>query len=1008
MNAIKWLAAAAGCAALPFATSADVFNPYGICAHVTRGENTVRTAELMRPAGLGWARSDFDWRTIERKQGEWDFSRFDKVIDDLEARGVRLLPILGYSVPWANPAHEHLDAWGEYVRRCAERYGKRLPVLEVWNEENIEQFWKNPNPTNYLAVLRRAYEEVKRVDPSLKVGFGGTAGVPFNFIEEVYRLGGAKFFDIMMIHPYSHPRRPEGAMDAQIERLRDMMARYGDADKPMWITEIGWPTHTANIPDVDVLRAGLKAVDPDKAIWRALYVPAQSMADGDAHLVSLQTVASDFMKAEACDARHVADRLARGDVDVVVYPFTEEYAADSVPAVHEFVKKGGVLVDFGGMPLWTPTRMNAEGDMDVARGVAAWRDRQRFRISETAWWMDKRYPNEMPVRPVGPAAGANPPKKGFSGTRFFTDRLLKPGDRMIPLLSAPTNGVDAVAACVYRFDSDMKGCVIVSGIMKGSHGTSDEARQAKMVARALGISFAERVEAFLLYNLRCGEYDPFDPESFFGVVRANFVPKPGYGAYMAFVDRRPVGSVQKDVVWRSADRQTYFPQWKRPDGRDAGMVWTTGAARTLRLVFSSQNVSFMDVNGNVIHPKRNGAGYDVRVGDAPVYFCGGELKVDSFRELVVPPAADGNAAAYLEKVRDMGSAARAFDPGATVTATGTDAFAKAFIALGEAEEIDVWRMDGAPTPERVRALRALFDGAGGKAVRLVDANGKPLDAPAPRPAANARPLSGALPSPLYVAGSGRICILDPDGKVVWERRGCGNVHRVQRVGDYLYYSNGNVYRCRLPSTKAELVYRPDTRTGGGALGFDVAPDGSVVVAVNATDEVMELDRFTFRPVVRFKVNAKDAKGNAPGRHFHLRMVRKTAAGTYLVACMGAQAVREYDRAGRLVWEQDVSAPAFDVLRRADGSTVVSHVTGITEFAPDRKAAWSIAAADLPELKAANFCGIQELPNGNLVVGTWANGVADASRATAFEVTREKKAVWSWASPDDCNMMGAAR
>ena len=115
---------------------AAVNNPYGSCAHVTRGEPPARTCAMMRQAGMGWVRSDFDWRSIEKKKGVWDFAYFDKVVAECEAEGVQLLPILGYSVPWAHPAHAHLDAWEEYVRKVVTHYGKRLPVLEVWNEEN--------------------------------------------------------------------------------------------------------------------------------------------------------------------------------------------------------------------------------------------------------------------------------------------------------------------------------------------------------------------------------------------------------------------------------------------------------------------------------------------------------------------------------------------------------------------------------------------------------------------------------------------------------------------------------------------------------------------------------------------------------------------------------------------------------------------------------------------------------------------------------------------------------
>ena len=578
---------------------AAVNNPYGSCAHVTRGEPPARTCAMMRQAGMGWVRSDFDWRSIEKKKGEWDFAYFDKVVAECEAEGVQLLPILGYSVPWAHPAHAHLDAWEEYVRKVVTHYGKRLPVLEVWNEENIPGFWKEPNPTNYLAVLRRTYETAKKIDPKVRVAFGGTAGVPFKFIEEVYKLGGAKWFDIMNIHPYSHPRRPEGVMDAQIEKLRLMMAQYG-------------------------------AARPDMKTWRMLYVPAQTDEEGDADENVCRQLLDSLPKGsrvEVCRSVDLAQRLAKGDVDGVVYPFSENYAADSVDAVYAFVKAGGVLVDFGGMPMWNAYRADADGVMQRDTKAESWKDRQRLRIAETAWWVDKRYPESMPVRPTAAAKGVKIPPKGFDGQRFFTPRLLQKGDAFIPLLSAPTNGIEAVAAAVYKFNSDMKGAIVVSGLFgRGSHGTSSEERQAKMTARALGIAFAEGIENFFWYEFRQPDHDPYDPESYFGMVHDNFAPKPAYGAYMTFVDARPVGSVQKAATWRSADGTVYFPQWTRPDKRKAGMIWTTKAAHERKLTFTSPKVTFLDVAGARVRPTREGNVYTLRISGSPIYFFGGELK----------------------------------------------------------------------------------------------------------------------------------------------------------------------------------------------------------------------------------------------------------------------------------------------------------------------------------------------------------------------------------------------
>ena len=376
-------------------------------------------------------------------------------------------------------------------------------------------------------------------------------------------------------------------------------------------------------------------------------------------------------------------------------------------------------------------------------------------------------------------------------------------------------------------------------------------------------------------------------------------------------------------------------------------------------------------------------------------------------EFPIPAERGGSAADYLEIVRAMASGVRAADPSAAIGAGGpcaTDDFAKAFIGFGESEEIDFWQIAD-PTPERVKMLRGLFDSAGGRAVRLVDAKGASLD-----PVAKTAPsrIDGTLPSPLLVAGTGRAYVLEPNGKISWLRTGCGNIHRVQRCGDSVYYSNGDLFRCRLPDTKAELVYRPKSRVGAGVLGFEVMPNGNVVLAVNSTDEIVELEEGTGREIVKFRADPKNAKGETPGAHGHLRMIRKTAKGTYLVCCAGASCVREYDARGKLVWEQSVPVMAFDCWRRANGNTLVSHITGVTEYTPDHREVWSFKADELPELGLSVLCGIQELANGNLVIGTWANGELDASKATAFEITREKKLVWAWRPNADRNMMTAVR
>lgn len=226
-------------------------SPYGVCAHISRGDEhpvARKELELMQKAGIRWVRTDFSWSSVERRPGQWAFGHLDETVDWAEAAGVNILPILDYDVSWARPAHKHLDLWLTYVRRLVTRYKDRLRYWEVWNEPNLEHFWKDkPDPKDYTKMLEATYRAIKEIDPELVVLLGGTAGIPWSYIEGVYQAGGKDFFDTMNVHPYRYPASPEERpLYEDLVRLRGLMGKHQDAHKPIWITELGWPTHQGN------------------------------------------------------------------------------------------------------------------------------------------------------------------------------------------------------------------------------------------------------------------------------------------------------------------------------------------------------------------------------------------------------------------------------------------------------------------------------------------------------------------------------------------------------------------------------------------------------------------------------------------------------------------------------------------------------------------------------------------------------------------------------------------
>ena len=172
----------------------------------------------------------------------------------------------------------------------------------------------------------------------------------------------------------------------------------------------------------------------------------------------------------------------------------------------------------------------------------------------------------------------------------------------------------------------MKGRVVVCGIQRGSGGSAfpvSERQQGVMFARAMGISFAEGVEAFFWYSLRAREIDRYYNEHHFGMVHANLVPKDGWLANKMFITQRPAGSANLGGEWRKDG--IYFPQWKRPDGKVGGMIWTDRAAQGLNLAFDADDVAFHDTWGKPAPVYGTGRTRQVQVTGEPLYFTGARL-----------------------------------------------------------------------------------------------------------------------------------------------------------------------------------------------------------------------------------------------------------------------------------------------------------------------------------------------------------------------------------------------
>ncbi|RYD20757.1 MAG: hypothetical protein EOP88_13820 [Verrucomicrobiaceae bacterium] len=152
-------------------------------------------------------------------------------------------------------------------------------------------------------------------------------------------------------------------------------------------------------------------------------------------------------------------------------------------------------------------------------------------------------------------------------------------------------------------------------------------------------------------------------------------------------------------------------------------------------------------------------------------------------------------------------------------------------------------------------------------------------------------------------------------------------------------------------------------------------------------------------------------GNLKSVHGHFRHARLTAAGTLLVAHMDAGKVSEYDDHGKEVWTTPFSGP-WSASRLPDGNTLITSPKSIREVNPKGETVWECNPADLPDPKNLSLQIAQRLPNGNTLLNNWVNawsGPIDTATAPAqaFEITPDKKVVWTLRSWDEPNNLGPA-
>ena len=251
------LAPAAGATAVGInvaATSGDFFNAPGVISAI----------QSSRPA---WVRLFVGWNAIEPAQGTFntaEIQNYQHFLAELPAGTSVDVDVEG-TPPWAaggstdsrTPPTDNAS-FGGFLNYLVNALGTRVDAWEIWNEEDSTAWWTG-TPAQYAGLLRTAYVAIKSADSNATVLLGGLTGNDVVYLNELYAAGARGSFDAVAVHTdtacnVTSPYVFEFDRGTQtinqyfflgFTAIHAAMVTAGDGAKPIYMTELGWSSTTA-------------------------------------------------------------------------------------------------------------------------------------------------------------------------------------------------------------------------------------------------------------------------------------------------------------------------------------------------------------------------------------------------------------------------------------------------------------------------------------------------------------------------------------------------------------------------------------------------------------------------------------------------------------------------------------------------------------------------------------------------------------------------------------------
>lgn len=228
--------------------------------------------------GVGWIKQQVDWNSIEYEPERYRWDELDRFVDRAQSHGLKIMLSVARAPGFSRPEPRDEDGppsdftvFHRFMLALSSRYRGRVAAYELWNEPNLSREWRGfpLGGEAFVGLIQQGASGVREGDPNAVIvsGAPGVTGIDDKinaiddrvYLREMIAADVADWVDAIGAHPYGAANPPdERASDPAhkasaynnhpsfffLDTIEDYHALLSQAgiDKPVWITEFGWPS----------------------------------------------------------------------------------------------------------------------------------------------------------------------------------------------------------------------------------------------------------------------------------------------------------------------------------------------------------------------------------------------------------------------------------------------------------------------------------------------------------------------------------------------------------------------------------------------------------------------------------------------------------------------------------------------------------------------------------------------------------------------------------------------